>query len=320
MIDLTLDSLLVPALEGYSPVVGKKIEYTPLNKGGLSTQQVAENIALPFVKQRSLVIDKSDLSSVIEYDASIMISGEDVTLTLDRGVAPGIEIQIICLKSAQIRYAGISKNSDDLPNTLTDKLNAFTTVSYIWTGTAWFCTSAPGLGSVKKQLPGTPKPSSIYGGQWTEMKLGGAFLRAEGGDAKPFTDPMTVTSVSGNAITVDALVTAIAVGDLVIADDEYRTITAINGTTITVDSAFTRSDLRVVILGQADTLQNHTHNTRGANEHASGSTGYFSVNGGGTGAGWKNFSSEPQSVNSPVRISSETRSKNITVRYWKRVA
>ena len=74
MIDLTLDSMLVPALEGYKPVVGKKIEYTALNKGGLSTQQVVENIALPFVKQRSVIIDKSETSSVIEYDASIMIN------------------------------------------------------------------------------------------------------------------------------------------------------------------------------------------------------------------------------------------------------
>lgn len=319
MIDLTLDSMLVPALEGYKPVVGKKIEYTVLNKGGLSTQQVVENIAMPFIKQRSILVEESATTSVIEFDASIMVSGNNVTLTLDRGVSPGIEIQIMCLNPARIRYTGISKNSEGLQNTLTDELNAFALANYIWTGTAWFCSSAPGIGAVKEQLPGTPEPYKIYGGQWTELKLAGMYLRAAGGDARPYTEPMKV-SVSGTSVIVDSLDTnsnsslsTLAVGDLLIGGEEYRTVTAITGNTITIDKEFTHSDITTVLIGQNDQLQEHTHGyiipvvnvdtinlvpgLRACGPVAAGET---STNSGRSGT--------------------ETRSKNITVKYWKRIA
>ena len=315
MIDLTLDSMLVPALEGYKPVVGKKIEYTALNKGGLNTQQVVENIALPFVKQRSVIIDKSETSSVIEYDARIMISGEDVTFTLDRGVSPGIEIQVMCLQSASIRYLGIYQN------TVTDHLNAFTIAKYVWTGSAWFCSSAPGIGSVKEQFPGTPEPYRIYGGQWEQLKLAGMFLRASGGDARPFTNPMKV-SVSGTSVIVDSLDTnsnsslsTLAVGDLLIGGEEYRTVTAITGNTITIDKEFTHSDMTTVLIGQNDSLQEHTHATdqvltlKPGYGLSSGSLWQYSIN---QSSGTKGVATG--------RKSNETRSKNISIKYWKRTA
>lgn len=319
MIDLTLDSMLVPALEGYKPVVGKKIEYTALNKGGLNTQQVVENIAMPFVKQRSILVEESATSSVIEYDASIMISGENVTLTLDRGVSPGIEIQVMCLKPAKIRYVGITKNSEGLQNTLTDELNAFALANYIWTGTSWFCSSAPGIGAVKEQLPGTPEPFRVYGGQWSELKLAGMSLRAAGGDARPFTNPMKVT-VSGTSIIVDSSDTesnsslsTLAVGDLLIGGEEYRTVTAITGNTITIDKEFTHSDITTVLIGQNDQLQEHTH-------------GYIipvmNVDTINLVPGLRAcgpFADGETSTNSE-RSGTETRSKNITVKYWKRIA
>ena len=322
MIDLTLDSMLVPALEGYKPVVGKKIEYTALNKGGLNTQQVVENIALPFVKQRSILVEESATTSVIEFDASIMVSGNNVTLTLDRGVSPGIEIQIMCLNPARIRYTGISKNSEGLQNTLTDELNAFALTNYIWTGTAWFCSSAPGIGAVKEQIPGTPEPYKIYGGQWTELKLAGMYLRAAGGDARPFTNPMKV-SVSGTSVIVDSLDTdsnsslsTLAVGDLLIGGEEYRTVTAITGNTITIDKEFTHSDITTVLIGQNDSLQKHTHETDLFLTYPKEGYGL------GTGSLWLysiNVSNGTSEVKS-ARVSNETRSKNLTVKYWKRTA
>ena len=325
MIDLTLDAMLVPALEGYKPVVGKKIEYTALNKGGLNTQQVVENIAMPFVKQRSILVEESATSSVIEYDASIMISGENVTLTLDRGVSPGIEIQVMCLKPAKIRYVGITKNSEGLQNTLTDELNAFALANYIWTGTSWFCSSAPGIGAVKEQLPGTPEPFRVYGGQWSELKLAGMSLRAAGGDARPFTNPMKVT-VSDTSIIVDSSDTesnsslsTLAVGDLLIGDEEYRTVTAIDGNTITVDKGFTSPYITTVLIGQSDTMQGHKHSLGNAfSKDATPRTlDYNDKN----YAGWITETGSPitDGVNGEPRYGKETRSKNISVRYWKRI-
>lgn len=323
MIDLTLDSMLVPALEGYKPVVGKKIEYTALNKGGLNTQQVVENIALPFVKQRSILVEESATTSVIEFDASIMVSGNNVTLTLDRGVSPGIEIQIMCLNPARIRYTGISKNSEGLQNTLTDELNAFALTNYIWTGTAWFCSSAPGIGAVKEQIPGTPEPYRIYGGQWEQLKLAGMFLRASGGDARPFTNPMKV-SVSGTSVIVDSLDTdsnsslsTLAVGDLLIGGEEYRTVTAITGNTITIDKEFTHSDITTILIGQNDQLQGHEHSyTHGGPDDAFDGVGVKA----GLLGNYTTSGIVTNGKNGKPRVGNETRGKNLTVRYWKRIA
>ena len=317
MIDLTLDSMLVPALEGYKPVVGKKIEYTALNKGGLNTQQVVENIAMPFVKQRSVIIDKSETSSVIEYDARIMISGEDVTFTLDRGVSPGIEIQVMCLQSASIRYLGIYQN------TVTDHLNAFTIAKYVWTGSAWFCSSAPGIGAVKEQFPGTPEPYWVYGGQWEELKLAGMSLRAAGGDASPFTHPMKV-SASGTSVIVDSLDTnsnsslsTLAVGDLLIGGEEYRTVTAITGNTITIDKEFTHSDITTILIGQNDQLQGHEHSyTHGGPDDAFDGVGVKA----GILGNYTTSGIVTNGNNGKPRVGNETRGKNLTVRYWKRIA
>ena len=344
MIDLTLDSMLVPALEGYKPVVGKKIEYTALNKGGLSTQQVVENIAMPFIKQRSILVEESATTSVIEFDASIMVSGNNVTLTLDRGVSPGIEIQIMCLNPARIRYTGISKNSEGLQNTLTDELNAFALTNYIWTGTAWFCSSAPGIGAVKEQFPGTPEPYRIYGGQWAQLKLAGMFLRASGGDARPYTELMKVT-VNDTSIVVDSddsesvsSLTTLAVNDLLICDEEYRTVTAIDGNTITIDEPFSSPYITNVIIGQNAGLPNITGGRSSTNTGFYG-TGAFKSIDGSVYAGTDTINNQGSfefkaslgetKTNGTLKKTSDYHvygksdtviTQNITVRYWKRVS
>lgn len=343
MIDLTLDSMLVPALEGYKPVVGKKIEYTALNKGGLSTQQVVENIAMPFIKQRSILVEESEVSSVIEYDASIMISGEDVTFTLDRGVSPGIEIQVMCLNPAKIRYIGITKNIEDLPDTLTDELNAFTLVSYIWTGAAWFCSSAPGLGSVKQQFPGTPEPFRIYGGQWSELKLAGMSLRAAGGEARPFTNPMKVT-VNETKVIVDLLdadsnisFKTLKVGDLLVNEEEFRTVKAINGNTITIDGKFTDPYISSVLIGQSAGVPNITGefdpwsfnnytNTKGAFSQIANGVLSYDSSGIYYGARFRFDASKGETkINGTLKNdvfgkSNRVQVDNITIRYWKRIS
>lgn len=343
MIDLTLDSMLVPALEGYKPVVGKKIEYTALNKGGLSTQQVVENIALPFVKQRSILVEESEVSSVIEYDASIMISGEDVTFTLDRGVSPGIEIQVMCLNPAKIRYVGITKNIEDLSDTLTDELNAFTIAKYIWTGSAWFCSSAPGIGSVKEQFPGTPEPYRIYGGQWEELSLAGMSLRAAGGDARPFTHPMMVT-ISGTSVIVNTSdatsnydLQTLSIGDLLVGGGEYRTVTAISGNTITIDRGFSSPDITAVYIGQSAGVPNITGefdpwaffnytNTTGAFSKIANNAYSFDSTGAINGARFKFDASKGESkINGTLKNdvfgkSNRVQVDNITIRYWKRIS
>ena len=337
MIDLTLDSMLVPALEGYKPVVGKKIEYTALNKGGLSTQQVVENIALPFVKQRSVIIDKSETSSVIEYDASIMINGVNVTFTLDRGVSPGIEIQVMCLQSASISYLGIYQN------TVTDHLAAFTIAKYIWTGSAWFCSSAPGIGSVKEQFPGTPEPYWVYGGQWEELNLAGMSLRAAGGDARPFTHPMMVT-ISGTSVIVNTSdatsnygLQTLSIGDLLVGGGEYRTVTKKSGNTITIDRGFSSPDITAVYIGQSAGVPNitgefdpwafsHYPYTTGAFSKIADNEYSYNSTAATFGSRFKFDASKGESkINGTLKNdvfgkSNRVQVDNITIRYWKRIS
>ncbi len=127
MIDLTLDSLLVPAIEGYIPAVGKKIERTAANKGGLSTREVAENIALPFIKQRAVNVAVSDETSAIEYDASLIVTGEDVTVTVNNATAPGIEIEIFCTADSKVV----------INNRAPENMFAGNSYKFFWTGTKW---------------------------------------------------------------------------------------------------------------------------------------------------------------------------------------
>lgn len=337
MIDLTLDSMLVPALEGYKPVVGKKIEYTALNKGGLNTQQVVENIAMPFVKQRSVIIDKSETSSVIEYDASIMISGVNVTFTLDRGVSPGIEIQVMCLQPASIRYVEIYQN------TVTDHLNAFTIAKYIWTGSAWLCSSAPGIGSVKEQFPGTPEPYLVYGGQWEELSLAGMSLRAAGGDARPFTHPMMVT-ISGTSVIVNTsdassnyTLQTLSIGNLLVGGGEYRTVTAISGNTIIINRGFSSTGITAVYIGQSAGVPNITGEfepwafsnfsyATGAFSKIANNAYSFNSTGAINGSRFKFDASKGESkINGTLKNdvfgkSNRVQVDNITIRYWKRIS
>ena len=127
MIDLTLDALLVPALEGYTPVIGRKIEYTSKNKGGLSTQQVIENVALPFVKQRAISVESSDVTTVVEYNASLVIHGDNTVISLGNGAASGIQIEIFSAVDSKIIF-----NNRGAENMFSGNFYKF-----LWTGTKW---------------------------------------------------------------------------------------------------------------------------------------------------------------------------------------
>lgn len=87
MIDLTLNSFLHPDLVGLKPPFGTIIERTVENKGGLSTAQTDNNMAMPFALMRPVPVSSSDTTSQIEFDAKILITGSSkVTITLDRAV------------------------------------------------------------------------------------------------------------------------------------------------------------------------------------------------------------------------------------------
>ena len=189
------------------------------------------------------------------------------------------------------------------------------------------------VGFVYTQLPGCPSPIDMkLFGTWEELKFGGVFFRSVGGDALPFTEELKCVA-AGNSIALNAddadtleyenlLSSYDAKKLIVIAGDEYRAITAWDRTThtITLDSAFTDySNITNVLIGQCDAFQGHEHEFIILNHPGfdvpGGSDNWWGIHG-----RRKTKGIYTDGINGTPRVGLETRSKNITVRYWKRTA
>ena len=248
-IDLTLNAIKIPALDGYTPPFGtKKVT------GGLTTQEVNDNIIAGFVKQRPVEITENSSTGSVEYNASLVLTTSGLTLTLGSGAYTGCEVKVLFPSGGSMQYTGKT-------GTVTDALQAGATIRYLWTGTYWKSISCPvEIGDVYTQLPDVAEPSAIYGGQWEEHDYGGMFFRSAGGNAKAFTAPIAGSFTSGTVFAAtDTLPAGVAAGDLVIAGSEYRTISSISGQNITIDSAFSDfSNITNLITAQKESLPNIT--------------------------------------------------------------
>ena len=141
-IDLTLDSLKIPNINGTFPF-GTKITPTAENKGGLSTAEVNSNIMLPFAQMRPKVVTEDSITTVVEYDAKIVFSAslqEGVDLTLLAGDYEGCRIQLTNLSTF---ICTISYN-----NVLIGSVISEETVEIMWTGSTWAIFGSVPVGSV----------------------------------------------------------------------------------------------------------------------------------------------------------------------------
>jgi hypothetical protein len=161
-----------------------------------------------------------------------------------------------------------------------------------------FDTSHP-VGETYTQYPEQLDPVSLYNqngiqSTWTLLDFGGAFFRAEGGNALAFNNSKEVTAVSGAVLTIPN--SGASVGCLIYdpVGNETRTVTAVSGNNVTVDSAFTSTDLTNVLIGQSSANLSHRHgtwtsdvyntsgtrvnNTGGMSTHSSGSFGNYTSN------------------------------------------
>lgn len=101
MIDLTLNSFLHPDLVGLKPPFGTIIERTAENKGGLSTAQTDNNMAMPFALMRPVTVATSDTTSKVEYDAKLLLTGDTpLTIHLDDATYEGCTVTIVNGSSA----------------------------------------------------------------------------------------------------------------------------------------------------------------------------------------------------------------------------
>lgn len=177
MIDLTLNSLLVPDILGYTPPFGQKVVTTPENKGGLSTQQVNDNILLPFATQRAIAVTATDTTSKIERDARLVITGDNVKLTISGDAFAGCKLSILATKSANVVI-------NDTPFTMAQGSSQ----DVIYTGDKWIGLY-PVVGETVIQYANTQAPSELYmATTWQNIssQFAGQFFRAEGGNAVAF--------------------------------------------------------------------------------------------------------------------------------------
>lgn len=96
MIDLTLNAFLHPDLVGLKPPFGTIIERTNENKGGLSTAQTDNNMAMPFALMRPVQVAASDTTSKVEYDAKLLLTGDSpLTIHLDDATYEGCTVTVV---------------------------------------------------------------------------------------------------------------------------------------------------------------------------------------------------------------------------------
>lgn len=158
VIDLTLDSFKVPAIDGYTPPFGTMVTRTEANKGGLSTVEVNSNVMMPFANMRPKVVTEDSSTTAVEYDAKIVFPSSlasGCTLTLGNGAYEGCELQIHNYSSINCTLNKATW-SVVLPGGVSTKL--------IWTGTEWQINDGANIGDIKPSALANIDPG------WEECK------------------------------------------------------------------------------------------------------------------------------------------------------
>ncbi len=125
-LDLTLNSFEVPALSEYIPPFGHKKQ-----KDGLSTQEVNNNIMMPFLKMRPTIVTENSVTTRIEYDAKLVFFANlqnAVNLDLEKASYIGCEILIYNLSA---HACTVNKN------TWNYTVPAGGYIKLKWNGSAW---------------------------------------------------------------------------------------------------------------------------------------------------------------------------------------
>lgn len=133
VIDLTLDSFLIPDLIGYTQPFGTKVSRTEFNEGGLSTAEVNQNIMLAFAKQRPVPIAVTSDTTAVQYDAKMKFNSDianTVLLTLGDGAYEGCTVTIVNLASVDNQVS--VKNGSGADTRITYTLESQSMLHLVW--------------------------------------------------------------------------------------------------------------------------------------------------------------------------------------------
>lgn len=196
MIDLTLNSFLHPDLVGLKPPFGTIIERTAENKGGLSTAQTDNNMAMPFALMRPVTVATSDTTSKVEYDAKLLLTGDTpLTIHLDDAAYEGCTVTIVNDSTAPATLIAVGKLNGTDAGTLNLPIGRIAVLTWragwitLQETTSEGAFSAPPLGFIYIQFREQAVPNTLYPGTtWENISntYAGRFFRAEGGNAASF--------------------------------------------------------------------------------------------------------------------------------------
>lgn len=176
MIDLTLNSIMIPDITGYTPPFGKKKSRDISNSnGGLTTREVNNNIIAPFSDMRGVIVSINEETSELQHDAKLYINAEEeITLTIRSASYIGCSLTIINLTEYEQTLVCTSVTQ------ASKVLLPYQQLELIWNGTAWVNISAPPIGKIIVQYPKEKAPKLLYPcTSWEEVTYlyGGAFFR-----------------------------------------------------------------------------------------------------------------------------------------------
>lgn len=205
-----------------------------------------------------------------------------------------------------------------------------------WTN--WYSTrqmifdTAHPIGDKYIQYPYEDDPNTLYNkngivSEWQDISnhYSGLFMRFAGGKAEIFAKTLNA-KVSGTNLLVDTEYHGINAGHIIINPNtwEQRCAVAVNGRNLTLNAAFAyEQDITKVLVVQNDTLQGHQHrlgnglvNSHDTTSGLSGGSHQTQMYG---KIIYNTTNIESDGTHGTPRIDDETRSKNITVRLWKRI-
>lgn len=163
MIDLTLNSFLHPDLVGLKPPFGTIIKRTAENKGGLSTAQTDNNMAMPFALMRPVAVAKSDTTSKVEYDAKLLLTGTAaLTIALDDATYQGCTVTVVNGSGATATIAAVTRMNGAAGGLATVEAYAALTLTFVNGG--WYAERREGASrtTFSKEIS-APK---VWGAVW----------------------------------------------------------------------------------------------------------------------------------------------------------
>lgn len=163
MIDLTLNSFLHPDLVGLKPPFGSIVERTPENKGGLSTAQTDNNMAMPFALMRPVTVATSDTTSKVEYDTKLLLTGDTpLTINLDDATYEGCTVTIVNGSSAQATLIAVGKLNGTDTGQVT--ISSYQALYLTFVNGGWYAERREGASMTEfnKEI----KASKVWGAVW----------------------------------------------------------------------------------------------------------------------------------------------------------